>query len=120
MEGHLQDLDVEHLVLRYILRQDKKDGTHRQGTEVVIILKEMEGKDDYLKSFQTGEGDGVILLTCTCICWEMVDSTIAYIVGAEYTCSRCADNHIIVTSSDFWKFRCSSKLFELDDPSQTV
>jgi hypothetical protein len=52
MGDRLRDLDVEHSVLRYTLCRDKKDGIHHQDMAVVIIPKEMEGKDDYLKSFQ--------------------------------------------------------------------
>jgi hypothetical protein len=71
MEGRLQDSVVETLVLRYTLHQDKKDGIHHLDLVGVTIPMEMEGNGDCLKYNQeNGEGDGVILLPCTCISWK--------------------------------------------------
>ena len=83
MEDRLQDLPVEHLVLRYPLHQDKKDGIHRLDLAGVTILMGMDGNDDYLKIYSTEWRRRwryfVILYVYKL---GKVDSTIAYIISA--------------------------------------
>jgi hypothetical protein len=88
MEDLLQDLLVEHLVLRYPLHQGKMDGIHRLDLAGVTILMEMDGIDDYLKIYSTEwrrrRRYFVILYVYKL---GKVDSTIAYIISAKYICS---------------------------------
>jgi hypothetical protein len=83
MEDRLQDLLVEHLVLRYPLHQDKKVGIHLLDLVGVTILMEMDGSDDYLKIYSTEWRRRwryfVILYVYKL---GKVDSTIAYIISA--------------------------------------